>query len=147
MCMNTSACPARTSGYPRSWTPCTNSAASTRCASCNSRARCGLAIQQILVVDLMIVNSLDEATASVAVLLRFRTFQHECHRGLVGHRAVTDASRDHEQAPGGELHGLVGLQLDAERPRPAQEQLVLVMVVPGELAVQAGDPDDGPVGP
>ena len=80
-----------------------------------------------------------------AVQDRLASFQEERHRGLVGDRSMADAAGDHEQPAGRETHGLAAFQLDAERAGPAQEQLVLVVVVPGELAVQAGDPNDGVV--
>lgn len=40
-------------------------------------------------------------------------------------------------------HGLATLHLDPERPAPAQEQLVLVVVVPRELALESRKPYQG----
>ena len=42
---------------------------------------------------------------------------------------------------------LVALAFDPERAFPAEEELVLIVLVPYELAVQLCDPDDGVVGP
>src|SRR5262245_1760141 len=54
---------------------------------------------------------------------------------------------NHEQVTGRKRDGLLALQLDPERPVPAQEQLVLIVMVPGKLALEARDADDGVVGP
>jgi hypothetical protein len=63
-------------------------------------------------------------------------------RDGVGHGTVLRPGGHDEQVAGGERHGFLALQLDPKRAVPAQEQLVLVVMVPGELAVEACDTDD-----
>src|SRR5215468_1422106 len=75
----------------------------------------------------------------VAVLLGFGALQHQGVRGLRRHRAVLDALRHHEQLARAERDRVVSLQLDPEAPVPAQEEFVLVVVMPGELAIEPGD--------
>jgi hypothetical protein len=54
-----------------------------------------------------------------------------------------EATRDDEDLPRGQRDGLTIGELDPERALPAQEQLVLLVVVPGELAFDRRDADDG----
>ena len=61
-------------------------------------------------------------------------------RHLVGDRPVPGAPGHDEDVPGAQHHRVAALQLDTERPVPAQEQLVLLMVVPGELPLEPRDP-------
>jgi hypothetical protein len=59
----------------------------------------------------------------VPVLLRLRAFEQEHDRAVGSDRSVLDASRHAEEIASAEL------------ALPAQEQLVLVVMVPRELAV------------
>jgi hypothetical protein len=58
---------------------------------------------------------------------------------------VLDASRDDVEVPRNELDGFAILDLDPKSTLPAQEELVLVVVVPRELALDRGDADHGVV--
>jgi hypothetical protein len=59
---------------------------------------------------------------------------------------VLDPAWDDEELASAELHRFAALELDAERAVPAQEELVLVVVVPGELTLETSDADHGVVG-
>jgi hypothetical protein len=56
---------------------------------------------------------------------------------------VLDTSRHHEEVARPQRHGLATLHLHPERPIPAQEQLVLVVVMPRELAFEPSQSHDG----
>src|ERR1700730_11052169 len=81
----------------------------------------------------------------VAVLEGLRALQQQRVGGRLGHRTVPLAPGDHEEVAGREGDRVLVLQLDPEAALPAHEELVLVVLVPGELALQAGDAQDGVV--
>jgi hypothetical protein len=60
-------------------------------------------------------------------------------RHIVGDRSVLDAGENDEEFAGSEFDGDPSFKLDAERTIPAQEQLVLVVVMPGELRTSSFD--------
>jgi len=65
---------------------------------------------------------------------------------LLGDRPVLDAGGDDKQLTGAQQQRLGILHLDAEFTVPTQEQLVLVVVMPGELTFEPGDAQNGVVG-
>jgi hypothetical protein len=71
----------------------------------------------------------------VPVLLRLRAFEQEHDRAVGSDRSVLDASRHAEEIASAELDRLAPIEIDPELALPAQEQLVLVVMVPRELAV------------
>src|SRR6266508_4257980 len=78
----------------------------------------------------------------VPVLERLWAFEQEHDRAPLGDRSVFDASGNDDDVARGELDGVAILVLDPQGALPAQEQLVLVVVVPGELPLDRRDPDD-----
>ena len=58
-------------------------------------------------------------------------------------RAMLDTGRDHEQLAGSKRHRFGAFHLDRELAVPAEEQFILIMVMPRELAFQPGDADNG----
>jgi hypothetical protein len=63
----------------------------------------------------------------------------------LGNGPVTDAARHDEEVTGLQLDGGCVVHFDAEAAVPAEEELVLLVLVPRKLAVEAGDADDGVV--
>src|SRR5207302_7413350 len=78
-----------------------------------------------------------------AVLLRLRTLEEERIGGTsVCDRAMERSARHHEQVASAQVNRALSLELDAERALPAQEQLVLVVGMPRELALAADHADN-----
>ena len=57
-------------------------------------------------------------------------------------RSVKRATRHDEEVEWAERDRVAPFHLDAERPVEAEEQLVLVVAMPGELALEARDAND-----
>src|SRR6187401_264979 len=82
----------------------------------------------------------------VAILLRLWPLeQHRVGGAVVGYRPMLHSSRDHEQVARIQLDLVGVIELDAECSAPAQEHLVLIVVVPRELPVESGKANDGVV--
>ena len=79
----------------------------------------------------------------VPVLLGLRTLEQKRVGGPLGERSMLDPSRHDEQVPSVEVDRSGTFELDPERTVPAQEQLVLFVMMPRELALQAHNPHDG----
>lgn len=80
--------------------------------------------------------------ALAAVLLCLAALEHENVSWFVGHGAMPSATRDDEGLAGAERDRLSPLHLDTEMSVPAEEELVLLVLVPGELAVEPGYAED-----
>src|SRR3954463_3750 len=75
----------------------------------------------------------------VSVLQRLGTLEQQRVGGtVVGHGPVLRAARHDEEVAGPQSNRLGAADLDHEAARPTQEELVLVVVVEWELAVQTG---------
>jgi hypothetical protein len=59
---------------------------------------------------------------------------------------VARTAWDHEEVAGRELHGRLAIELDPAGTVPAQEEFILVVSVPLELALQPGYPHHRIVG-
>jgi hypothetical protein len=81
--------------------------------------------------------------ASVPVLLRLGALEQQRVGRLVCNGPVLDPTRHDEEIPGLERDRIATLQFNTEHSLPAQEQLVFVVVVPRELAVETSDTDHG----
>ncbi len=79
---------------------------------------------------------------SVAVLERLGSLEENGVRYVVGHGTVLLAGGDDEQVAGAKTHRNLTLEVDAELAVPAEEQLVLVVMVPLEGALEPRDPHD-----
>jgi hypothetical protein len=79
------------------------------------------------------------------VLLGLGPLQEEGVRRALRHRTVLHATGDHEQTPGAEVDVVMSAELDPEPAVPTEEQLVLVVVMPWELALEADHPHHGVV--
>ena len=55
---------------------------------------------------------------------------------------VAEAGGDDDDVSSRQLHGLLPLEVDAEFAVPAEEELVFIVVMPGELPFDANDPND-----
>jgi hypothetical protein len=56
------------------------------------------------------------------------------------------ATRNHKDLTGPEIDRRLPLELNSERPLPAEKELIFIVRVPGELAVELRYADDGVVG-
>lgn len=63
-------------------------------------------------------------------------------RHRLGNRSMARPARNNEHVTRSELNRLAILELDPESAVPAQKQLVLLVLVPWELSIQAHDPHD-----
>ncbi len=62
---------------------------------------------------------------------------------LLGDRPVFNAGGDDEQLAGPQHDGRLGVpHVDSELTVPTEEQLILVVVMPGELTLKASNPND-----
>jgi hypothetical protein len=84
---------------------------------------------------------------SVPVLEGFRAFEQNRVRRGVGNWAVLDTGPDDKDVAGPERDRVRASHLDAEGAVPTQEELVLFVVMPGELAVESGNSNHGIVDP
>lgn len=84
---------------------------------------------------------------SVAVLPGFGPLDKYDVRSSRGHRAVSYALWDDEDVPCPEPDRIAPLYVQAYLPVPAQEELVLIVVMPRELAVQPSESQDSVVYP
>jgi len=83
--------------------------------------------------------------ASVPVLEGLGSFEQQDDGPPVRDRSVLDATRDDVEVPRDELDGFTIPDLDPESTLPAQEQLVLIVVVPRERSLDGRDADHGVV--
>jgi hypothetical protein len=79
-------------------------------------------------------------------LERFGSFDEKGECGLRRHGAVLDAFGHDEKLSLAEINGRTLRELDTECAFPAQKELVLVVLMPSELAVELCEPHDGVVG-
>jgi hypothetical protein len=76
------------------------------------------------------------------VLERLRTLNQKGHRRPIRNGTVLDTLRHDEELSRAELDGRALRELDAEGALPAEEQLVLDVLMPRELAIELRQPHD-----